>query len=259
MASIEFIEKRISGKEKEIDKLEKKLSRIRKAEATGWEVNPYYYHEDDLRWTLKDLEAAKQALSKYQAQLAQAEEKELSRNVPAITLFLTAWKQRMTEFYNKRFAEYPAAQEQFDADMRPYQLGYYEERKMRKENPEGWAEWNRNRKELQAQWEMRFGFLNPYIERAYNPSTQRYDTWKLDADKLEHDLQQEYNRKYDFIIERTNEIVGQITDASNLTIGDKDDLNGYIIGTKGTAKVQTIGAGGYNIQCFHFRTLIHKV
>ena len=77
--------------------------------------------------------------------------------------------------------------------------------------------------------------------------------------KLEKDMTQEWNRKYDFIIERTNEIVGQITDASNLNVGAKGDLNGYIIGTKGTAKVQTIGAGGYNIQCFHFRTLINEM
>ena len=77
--------------------------------------------------------------------------------------------------------------------------------------------------------------------------------------KLEKDLTKEWNRKYDFIIERTNEIVGKITDASNLKVGAKGDLNGYIIGTKGTAKVQTIGAGGYNIQCFHFRTLINPL
>lgn len=76
--------------------------------------------------------------------------------------------------------------------------------------------------------------------------------------KLAKDLIEEANRKYDFIIERTNAIVGEITDASGLTVGSKDDLNGYIIGTRGVAKVQTIGAGGYNIQCFHFRTLIHK-
>ena len=76
--------------------------------------------------------------------------------------------------------------------------------------------------------------------------------------KLEKDLDEEANRKYDFIIERTNAIVGEITDASDLEVGAKQDLNGYITGTRGRAKVQTIGAGGYNIQCFHFRTLINE-
>lgn len=76
--------------------------------------------------------------------------------------------------------------------------------------------------------------------------------------RLKKDLDEEANRKYDFIIERTNAIVGKITDAGMLKIGAKGDLNGYIKGEKATAKVQTIGAGGYNIQCYHFRTLIHK-
>ena len=80
----------------------------------------------------------------------------------------------------------------------------------------------------------------------------------LDVNKLRKDLDQEAAQKYDNIIERTNKIVGQITDASNLSVGASGDLNGYIIGTNGTAKVTTIGAGGYNIQCYHFRTLIHS-
>lgn len=77
--------------------------------------------------------------------------------------------------------------------------------------------------------------------------------------KLEKDLVAEANRKYDFIIERVNAICGTITDASGLRVGAKGDLNGYIKGERGTAKVETIGAGGYNIQCFHFRTLIHEM
>lgn len=62
MASIDFIQKRIAGKEKEINRLEKKLARIRKAEASGWEDNPYYYSEHDPLWAQRDLEAARQGL-----------------------------------------------------------------------------------------------------------------------------------------------------------------------------------------------------
>lgn len=60
-------------------------------------------------------------------------------------------------------------------------------------------------------------------------------------------------------IERTNEIVGEITDASYLSVNQKGNLDGFILGSRGSAQVSTIDAGGYNIQCYHFRTLIHKV
>lgn len=258
MASKEFIQKRITGKIREIEKLSSKLERIEKAEMTNWAVNPYYYSESDKRYTLRDLEDAKKALAEYQAQLTKAEEMEASRNVPAITEFLNAWKQRMYGFYIKMFRQYPEALKKFDEDMKPYKMDYYQERKFRKEQPELWNTWNAERKAIQGRFEAKFGFLHPYLNRVYNPNTQQYDGWELDGNKLEYDLQQEYNRKYDFIITRTNEIVGQITDASNLSVGDKGDLNGYIIGTKGCCSVKTIGAGGYNIQCFHFRTLIHS-
>lgn len=54
-------------------------------------------------------------------------------------------------------------------------------------------------------------------------------------------------------------IVGKITDARGLSIGEKGDLIGIIVGEKGSAKVETISAGGYNIQKFHFRTIINKI
>lgn len=45
MASIEYLTKRVEGKKAEIAKLQKKLGRIEKAQASNWENNPYYYHE----------------------------------------------------------------------------------------------------------------------------------------------------------------------------------------------------------------------
>ena len=106
MASIDFIQKRIAGKEKEIDKLEKKLARILRAKESNWENNPYFYDERDFIWAQRDLETARQGLAKYQAELEAALEKANSRNVLAILEFLEIWKQRCTEFYGNGLASY---------------------------------------------------------------------------------------------------------------------------------------------------------
>lgn len=82
----------------------------------------------------------------------------------------------------------------------------------------------------------------------------------LDMNTLDKRLAQEKQRKYEDLIRRINEVVGEIQDASNLSIGDQNgELNGIIKGSKGSAKIQTIGAGGYNIQVFHYRVLVHKI
>ena len=268
MASIEFIQKRIEGAEKKLDKLNKKLERIRKVEAQNWEdPNPYYYNANDLKYTLRDIEEAQKALDKYKEQLVAETEKANSRNVPAIIEFLDNWKARMfsiyknglTEFFDEKLKvrelydkighyyykaetpeeiEYETAKTIFNQKCR----GYYEKR----EYINYWGK--PDTKEVKVH-DGEYEWLKPYngeltIEEALA--------------KLEKDLTNEWNCKYDFIIERTNQIVGTITDASNLYVGSKGDLNGYIIGTNGTAKVQTVGAGGHSIQCFHFRTLINR-
>ena len=270
MASIAFIIKRIEGKEKELEKLNKKLARIRKVEAQGWQdPNPYYYTERDLKYTLRDIELAQKALDEYLAQFSAETEKANSRNVPAIVEFLNGWKARVTSHFMNGLMEYYMEKEYvhnlygeiarwsyFEAERSPEQIAYEEARQTFRNRCRGYYETqeftNRWGKPDSRDVKVRDGeyeYLNPYNHES---------TQEEALAKLEKDLTKEWNRKYDFIIERTNEIVGTITDASNLKVGAKGDLNGYIIGTRGKAKVQTIGAGGYNIQCFHFRTLINE-
>lgn len=56
---------------------------------------------------------------------------------------------------------------------------------------------------------------------------------------------------------RVKAITGTITDAKNLRFAGKS-LNGIVYGEDGNARVETIGAGGYNIQRYHLRVLVHK-
>lgn len=268
MASIEFIQKRIAGKEKEIDKLEKKLIRIRKAEASGWTKNPYYYDESDMRHTLQDLDEAREALGKYIDDLEAAQEKAASRNVPAILEFLERWKRHCAGWYLERLTSYFEEKKHVHTLYKEFAsltLGSQEREEKEKEYDSArialWSKLHGYHEKRRVLFRGRERTVDEKVREGEYECLSRYtreDSLEAAMKKVEKELSEEANRKYDFIIERTNAIVGRITDASGLTIGAKDELNGYIIGTDGRAKVQTIGAGGYNIQCFHFRTLIHK-
>lgn len=254
MATIEFINKRIEGKKKEIEKLSKKLERIEKAKATNWEKNPYYYRESDLKYTLRDLEEAKASLANYEADLEVALHKANSRNIQVIIDFLDGWKDRAFKFYQDSLPRYIEARTRYyEADHRlcDWHNGRYAHIK-----EIGEEEYKRIEKELHEEYKIEreafrsnWSWLSPYI--LYNDV--------LDEEKVKKDLQIEADRKYDFIIERTQKIVTEITDASYLRIGEAGELNGYIIGTTGKAKVESVYAGGWNIQCLHIRTLIHEI
>ncbi|MDF2950571.1 MAG: hypothetical protein K0S18_154 [Anaerocolumna sp.] len=246
MASIEFITKRIQGKQKEIEKLNKKLERIQKAKQSNWQVNPYYYSEYDLNSTEKELNYCIKQLDELQNDLQTANEKANSRNVLAITQFLDAWLQRNIEFYTAEKEKYNIALQDYYQHDRDYCNWFNSKRHDTTKEERNEIEKNHKeyRKTFQTSWR--------HITQFDHGEKEWHET-------MISDLKQEYNRKYDYIIEKTNEIVGTITDASYLTVDTNDNLNGYIIGTRGKASVNTIGAGGYNIQCYHFRTLIHEI
>lgn len=61
------------------------------------------------------------------------------------------------------------------------------------------------------------------------------------------------------LIARVNKEVGSIVKALNLNVGVNGELNGTIQGENGVCKIETIYAGSYNIQCLHYRVLVHKI
>lgn len=62
------------------------------------------------------------------------------------------------------------------------------------------------------------------------------------------------------LINRVKGITGEITSWDGLTIQPDNNgwsiLNGYVEGKEGRCRVESIGAGGYNIQRYHIRVLV---
>lgn len=278
------------------DRIAKNMSKLQKMGYTAEEIevgidnpyrmddhNPNYDKAFDLCYSIgnaqesihnaeKALPELREKLARYEADMRALIEKANSRDIAVILEFLDNWKARMTQFYAGGLREYFAEKEHVRDLARIHESKKYgtpEYEKAKEEYEAAWKEhfsncegayeyvvvnpnskysWERTKK-VKVE-EGKFEYLKPYSS---------YDTNDEALARLARDLNQEADAKYDFIIERTNDIVGQITDAGFLSIGAKGDLNGYIVGTRGKAKVQTIGAGGYNIQCYHFRTLIHAM
>lgn len=269
MASVEFLQRRVDSKKAEIEKLQRKLERIRKAEASGWEDNPYSYDAYDLKWTIKDLEVAKAALEGYEFKLAEEIEKADSRNVAVILQFLETWKRKCREYYEEGIRRYFVDREELRKLTIQYTDASFGTEEYKQAREDLVAAEDELRRKTNGYYE-RVSYENKFGRTCYTSRKVRegeYERYKpyvqcinleTALERLEKDIAEESNRKYDFIIDRTNRIVGQITDASNLSISDNGELNGIVIGTRGKAHVKTVGAGGYNIQCFHFRTYIKE-
>ena len=147
--------------------------------------------------------------------------------IPAITKFLNDWKTEMIAYTYDRIEKAKEARN----DIPDFRSVSY------KEFHKAILDWNEEYRDVRD-----------YLGR----------TDKDMAEKIEKDINRDADMKYDMIVTKTLKICGTITDATHLTIGNNGELNGYIKGTDGNAWVDTIWAGGYNIQCLHFRTLIKK-
>lgn len=233
--------------------------------------------QSDIESAVDKLEEAKQTLANWQAKLDEriAADDYLEANAPEILKdFLENWKQHAIVYYRKKRIRFIEYRKELKAQERAARLEalqtlpslerYREIYKGRELTDSDLANlWPR--KDVDAFLSER-GLEYHQIQRKLNEFGDQI-TFRLleirdDQEReawLEKAMEEEKRAKLIDLIGRIMGTVGTITDAAALHIGPEGDINGYIVGTEGKAKIQTIGAGGYNIQCFHFRTLIHEM
>jgi len=184
-----------------------------------------------------DLYDARLTLQKYQNMLAAMEERDSVEKIGVIWQFLLEYKSLVINWLKD------------NAEMK---IRYYEEEHK-------YCDMYNSRKyssdELNDQWRIVKKYKNeihPLTERFYSVR----NGWNMEG--LNKVLDKDIENRYFKLINQVTKYCGEIINAEGLRI-TKGELNGIVIGTEGKAKIETIGAGGYNIQCFHYRTLIKEV
>lgn len=199
-----------------------------------------------LSYLKKSLRENEKKLNKYVAQLAEYKGMLEGRvkEYPVVREFVKSWKEycisSITEestindcllAHEKFLSECKKIEEDYKARGLPSYRSYNETHDLEKSFMRTW------------------GFVWDYL----NPRTK-----EINMEKLEKDYEYEATRKYNKFIEDTEFYVGEITDTTELSVGLKGDLNGFVVGTKGKAEVETISACG-EVQRFHYRTLYKMV
>ena len=244
---------RIEKKQKDIQKRKNLITKQeKKIESTT--------DEYDLRWAKDNLKTIQSKLKDLEIQLNnlfKQQEKEQKKNeverIPAIEKFLEQWKVKVIEWYT---AEYQKLLD-YKAEVATKRI---ELDKWRIDN--GFTHYGCYKEVEAKEKEMGIDYktTGKYIKNRFHALTinlQDYpDTWNLHLEKV---IESDKVAKRMILVLRVKEITGKITDASGLYIGGNGEINGIVTGENGKAKVETISAGGYNIQCWHFRVLVKEI
>lgn len=232
---------KIQNKQKQIEKLERLYAKyatdaeekaiIDRFLETGDRTEYHVYLKSHNQWyggdawsKANELYDARNTLAKYEKQLAAEEAKNATLNqLPEALIefknqLIDRWD-RYDEWKKNAICEDMKKEREFES-YKDYKHMMYEK-------------WGRN-----------------YRDAAYISSEDIHKSNVKDAETLVLNL-----------VSRVTERVGQITDTQYLRL-DRDNagysiINGRIIGTKGTVRIESIGAGGYNIQRYHIRVLVH--
>lgn len=206
------------------------------------------YCNDEIHIATIDLEDAKNTLKKYEDQLKSINEFNHSVKIQVLVDFLTDWGEKSYNWYINNANEYIRLKNNYNVNYDKYLQEY------------------KNRYNIEELHTIQKYRIEEIFKSEYYASINTFTKSlvgfhnKIDEDTLKKEIEREKVRKYKDLVARISNCVGEIKDVKNLSIGDQNgEINGFVIGSKGKAEVETISAGGYNIQCFHYRVLVKKI
>ena len=178
--------------------------------------------------------------------------------IEVIETFLQTWKQKALIYYLDLQKEYQEQQKKrYDitednlkliTDYAGYKQRYKDEliQEYLKLTPNDYRTNN-----LKA--EINYEYLKLWQKRHTKIDLDIISRSQKDIEKI---LDRELETKRKNLITRIEQKAGNIINASALYIAGNGEINGFIEGTIKTVQVETITAGGYNVQCFHYRVLV---
>lgn len=228
----------VTKKEAWLVKLNAKAEKIAKQiEAKGWDINGGRYQKantaehEDCYWTMCDYDGVLDDIKRTEGAIEEKKE------------IVAKWATKLAETEKKE-----ATQESFPEILKSFQQYVIEM----------WDRWDIEKQEhLRAESnKMPFKeFVKKYTYREYEFA------WHTTREEIHRDNVKASENLLMNLWNRVKEKVGEATDWTGLYVTQGNEwegavVNGCVKGTKGTAYVETIGAGGWNIQKFHYRTLV---
>ena len=253
---------------------------IQEKESNGWNDEIYEFNSkiSQLVDNLPKLFDLEKVANNWKIKLDKEINKQKIEKIPAIWNFLTEWENKSIEWYKQNAELYFELKKNFDKNLEEFKnsekFEELVERNLKCYRPE-YLENNRRllesrvKSNLERDFKQNYYFridsftkVITYVKSHYNYEESKYEyiNYTINEELLNKTIAKEKEDKYFDLVRRVSELVGEIKDASNLSIGNqRGELNGIIIGENGKVRVETISAGGYNIQRFHYRVLLHKV
>lgn len=204
---------------------------------------------DEAYTAYRDLAEQKATLEKYKVQLDKIDNFTSMEKIPSIWNFLQEWRKNAYEFFVENVKLYTELRKNEEQKYKEYQESE-EYKNLVASYGDKWS----------ISWKTRYYYKwkEKYYDQIASLTKDIYMyNGKWDEAKLNKTLDKDVQFKYEDFVRRITEKAGIIQDAAGLKIAGNGTINGYVIGDKHTVKVETILAGGYNIQRLHYRVLVN--